>query len=326
MRGHERPGDRARVGDLRLGVGQRAPVQQLGHQHGLAAELHVGGRDHEPVDPAQRAPQLALGRRLVLEVELVERGLADLAQDRAGVHRAEHLSQRRGEHVEQGEVIANGAGQPGSQDLDRDRCAVAHAAMDLGAGRHRERLAVELVEDLAVRAAPRALEDLLDVLERDRRRRRGAGAPPTRRAARATRPGRRRRPPARRRARARRARSTSAGRARRPPPAVSATRAEAWAGRRPWAAQTMGRVRRSRRRSACRPTRRRRPARCRRGGEDRGEHGGDVGTRDLARGPGAAPALTRPVPGSSVRPPGGTIVNAKPLSVSFLSARPLARR
>ena len=162
--------DRPRVGDLRLRVGQRASAQQLGDEHGLAAELHVGGWDHEPVDPAQRAPQLTLGRGLVLEVELVERGLADLAQDGTGVHRAEDLSQRHREHVEQGKVIANRAGQPGPQDLDGDGRAVAHAAVDLGARRDRQRLAVQLVEDLAVRAAPRALEDLLDVFERDRRR------------------------------------------------------------------------------------------------------------------------------------------------------------
>jgi hypothetical protein len=92
MRRHERRCDCARVGDLRLGVGQRPTFQELGHEHRLAAEIHVGGGDHEPVDPAQRAPQLALGGGLVLKIELVERGLANFAQDGAGVHRAEDLS------------------------------------------------------------------------------------------------------------------------------------------------------------------------------------------------------------------------------------------
>ncbi len=138
VRGHERPGDRARVGDLGFGIGQRSSLQQLADEHRLAAELHVGCRDHEPVDPAQRAPQLALGGGLVLEVELVQRGLADLAQDGARIYRAEDLAQRGGEHVEQGKVIANRTGEPWSQDLDRDLRAVAHAPVDLRAGRHHE--------------------------------------------------------------------------------------------------------------------------------------------------------------------------------------------
>ena len=112
----------------------------------------------------------------MLEVELVQRGLADFAQDDARVDRAEDLAKRSGEYVEQGKVIANRAGEPWPQDLDGDRRAGAHAAVDLRAGRHRERGTVQLVEDLAVRAAPRALEDLLDVLERDRRRGHGTRA------------------------------------------------------------------------------------------------------------------------------------------------------
>jgi hypothetical protein len=101
--------------------------------------------------------------RARLEVELVERQLARVAQHRAGVERGERGAQRGGEDVEQGEVVAHGALHARPADADRDLLALEGAAVDLRGGPHGDRLGVKTVEHPAGRASPRAVEDALDL-------------------------------------------------------------------------------------------------------------------------------------------------------------------
>jgi len=126
-------------------------------------------RQHQPVDVAQRAAHPAQRRRLVLEVELVERGLAQGAQRRACIQPSEHLPQRRGERVEQRQVAARRRLQPGAAHLHRHRATVLRAAtVHLTDRGDRDRLSVQLVQDPARRLAPRLLEDPGDVTHRQR--------------------------------------------------------------------------------------------------------------------------------------------------------------
>ena len=82
--------------------------------------------------PRQHAADGALLGGLVLEVELVERLLADPAQQDAGVEGRERHRERRAQGVEQGEVGADRLVEPGAPQLHRDRRAVERAAVDLG--------------------------------------------------------------------------------------------------------------------------------------------------------------------------------------------------
>ena len=72
------------------------PSSQPGHEHGAARQLGVRRGHHDARDVAQRAAHRALLGGLVLEVELVERLLADPAEQHAGVERGERAARAAG--------------------------------------------------------------------------------------------------------------------------------------------------------------------------------------------------------------------------------------
>ena len=175
VRADECPGHGLRVGGVV--VGERGAVEPGGDQHGGGGELRVGLGDHEVGHVAERAADGALLRRLVLEVELVERLGADAAQQRGTVEPRERRRQRRAEGVEQRQVGAQGGVEAWPAHLDRHLGAVEDAAVDLRHGRHgRGRVEVEVVEHLPRRAAPGVAQRLLHRLAAERDARLLAGA------------------------------------------------------------------------------------------------------------------------------------------------------
>jgi hypothetical protein len=101
---------RRRVGVVGAGAGrQRHARRPGGDEHLGARELGHRARHRDAGDAAQGPGEAALRRGLVLEVELVERQLARVAQHRAGVERGERRAQRGGEDVEQARSLRTDA-------------------------------------------------------------------------------------------------------------------------------------------------------------------------------------------------------------------------
>ena len=143
-----------------------SPSSRLGDEHGLGAQLAVHRRHDQPLDVAQDARHAPVRGRLVLEVELVERLLADRAQQRARVGLRQRGAKRCRQRVEQRQVGSHRAVEPRPAHADRHR------------PRHRRRRGAS-----GPRRAPRAA--------RGRSRRAPSRAPvPRRPSARARRSGR----------------------------------------------------------------------------------------------------------------------------------------
>ena len=146
-------------------------VDELGDEHAARRERGVDGRDpHERV-AAEGAVDAALVLRLDLVVELVGDPLAQLGEQRLGVHPRRHPLEQRDEQLHVAHVGLDRLGDPRVLDLDRDVVAVVRRrAVDLPDRRGRDRLLVELGEELGQRPAEVALGDLAHVLEGDLRR------------------------------------------------------------------------------------------------------------------------------------------------------------
>ncbi len=124
---------------------------------------------------SQCALEAALNRCLVLEVELVERALADLGKHGARIERRERRGQRRQQPLEQSQVLANRRVETRAAQLDRDRLALAHAAVNLRGRGHRDRLELELVELVGQPRPPGVPKRALDAARSDRLGRGGGG-------------------------------------------------------------------------------------------------------------------------------------------------------
>ena len=146
---------RAAAASRSCAVGQRHAVDPFADEHGLVRQRGHRGRNSEQGVAAQRAMEAAQRPPLALEVELVEHALADLGSSDAAIQGGERRGQRSREGLEQGQVLADEAGETRTQHLDRHRRAVVHAAMHLGGRRDRHRLGIELVELAVGLARPR---------------------------------------------------------------------------------------------------------------------------------------------------------------------------
>ena len=125
---------------------------------------------HERV-VAERAVHAALVLRLDLVVELVGDALAQLGEQRLGVHPRRHPLEQRHEQLHVAQVGLDRLGDARVLDLDRDVVAlVRRRAVDLADRRGGDRALVERREVLVERAAEVALGDLAHVLEGDLRR------------------------------------------------------------------------------------------------------------------------------------------------------------
>ena len=137
--------------------------------------MHAGHKDVRMA--AQAALQAALVLGLELVVELVGDQLAHLGQERAASTPGREALQDRAHEAEVAQVGLDRLGHAGVLDLDGDLRPVVRArAVDLAEGRERERLLVEVAEQLADGRVELVLDDPAHAIEGDRRRARGQGA------------------------------------------------------------------------------------------------------------------------------------------------------
>ena len=126
---------------------------------------------------AEAALQAALVLGLELVVELVGDQLAHLGQERTRVEPGREAPQDRADEAEVAQVGLDRLGHAGVLDLDGDLRPVVRArAVDLAERRERERLLVEVGEQLADGRVELVLDDPAHAIERDRRRARRQGA------------------------------------------------------------------------------------------------------------------------------------------------------
>ena len=323
VRRHERPCHRRRIADLAW-ARRASALQPLAHQHARGRNSRSGAGTTRSGTPRSARRSRAASRPRAPGPARPARSRAPRAGSRPRPsRRTPRAAAPPGRRATQGHCEprwpARAAGpSPRPRRRRARRGAPAHRASPRPARAPARRAPSRP-------AAPRALQRLLDVLERDRRRRLGArllqlaGQPRSVGGTASSATSAAVRPSANRPLDERR---TSA------PPA--STRVRSAGGRdgrgggheprRLWGqcGDRLGDRRVAGHDVEGQPDRRR-------GGEDRGEHGGDVGARDL-------PAIQVPADADAARArligqaAGRTIVNAKPLSASFLSAWPLARR
>ena len=126
---------------------------------------------------AEPALQAALVPGLELVVELVGDQVPHLGQQRARVDPGREATQDRADETEVAQVAFDRLGHAGVLDLDGDlRPALRARPMDLAQRGERERLLVEVREQLADGRVELVLDDSAHAIERDRRRARGQGA------------------------------------------------------------------------------------------------------------------------------------------------------
>ena len=117
---------------------------------------------------AETALEAALVLRLDLVVELLGDPFAHLGQDSTGIDAGRQALQDRADEAEIAQIGFDRLGHVGALDLDRDLRSVVRArAMDLPQGRDRERVLLEVAEQLADGRVELALENLADATEGD---------------------------------------------------------------------------------------------------------------------------------------------------------------
>ena len=106
--------------------------------------------------------------RLDLVVELLGDPFAHLGQDSTGIDAGRQALQDRADEAEIAQIGLDRLGHVGALDLDRDLRSVVRArAMDLPQGRDRERVLLEVAEQLADAARRARARDLADATEGD---------------------------------------------------------------------------------------------------------------------------------------------------------------